>query len=815
MASVDSTFAPQWKYDVFLSFRGEDTGKTFTDHLYTALDENGFYAFRDDEKHEKREEIAPEFLTAIEESKISILVFSKNYASSRWCLDELETIIKSMKKPGRMVMPVFYHVDPSEVRDQIGSCEVFLSHERDAEETKEKVNRWRAALREASNLVGWRLHNHRYESQLIKEIITDILRRLNCELLQVDYDTVGMEFRLKKLLSLINLKLDKVLMIGINGISGIGKTTIAKAIYNKISYHFQSTIFLTNVGENSRGHHLNLPQFQQLLDDASIGTYGRTKNKRVLLVVDDVDRLSQVEYLVKLRDSFSLRSRIIFTTRDRHLLNVAKLDASYESKGLTHEEAIHLFSWHAFKQTFPKEDYVGLVNHVVGYVKGHPLALKVLGSSLFGKTITEWKCILHKLRKNTHGEIYNELKVSFDGLTPTEQEIFLKVVCLLKGKDEESVSTILDSLGLGSESGIQVLHDMCLATISNNKLYMHDLLQQMGQKLIDENNPHEPSKRSRLQDSKDVYPRLTRNTGTEEIQKIQFSSAGFLKMPKLYSLMHLPLKSLPPNFPGDSLIFLDWSRSNIRQLWKDEYPRLTRNTGTEAIQKLLSPMHLPLKSLPPNFPGDSLILLDLSRSNIRQLWKGNKSLGNLKVMNLSYCQNLVKISKFPSMPALKILRLKGCKKLRSLPSSICELKCLECLWCSGCSNLEAFPEITEKMENLKELHLDETAIKELPSSIYHLTALEFLNLEHCKNLVSLPSASIKYRVCRCTPLHLLEDFAVSIIVAMEEADMAFCVQLIQMGNSGVGIEELFALSRERTTFMFLSEYFKTYWMQNA
>uniref|UniRef100_F6HMY4 TIR domain-containing protein n=1 Tax=Vitis vinifera TaxID=29760 RepID=F6HMY4_VITVI len=740
MASVDSTFAPQWKYDVFLSFRGEDTGKTFTDHLYTALDENGFYAFRDDEKHEKREEIAPEFLTAIEESKISILVFSKNYASSRWCLDELETIIKSMKKPGRMVMPVFYHVDPSEVRDQIGSCEVFLSHERDAEETKEKVNRWRAALREASNLVGWRLHNQ-YESQLIKEIITDILRRLNCELLQVDYDTVGMEFRLKKLLSLINLKLDKVLMIGINGISGIGKTTIAKAIYNKISYHFQSTIFLTNVGENSRGHHLNLPQFQQLLDDASIGTYGRTKNKRVLLVVDDVDRLSQVEYLVKLRDSFSLRSRIIFTTRDRHLLNVAKLDASYESKGLTHEEAIHLFSWHAFKQTFPKEDYVGLVNHVVGYVKGHPLALKVLGSSLFGKTITEWKCILHKLRKNTHGEIYNELKVSFDGLTPTEQEIFLKVVCLLKGKDEESVSTILDSLGLGSESGIQVLHDMCLATISNNKLYMHDLLQQMGQKLIDENNPHEPSKRSRLQDSKDVYPRLTRNTGTEEIQKIQFSSAGFLKMPKLYSLMHLPLKSLPPNFPGDSLIFLDWSRSNIRQLWKDEYPRLTRNTGTEAIQKLLSPMHLPLKSLPPNFPGDSLILLDLSRSNIRQLWKGNKSLGNLKVMNLSYCQNLVKISKFPSMPALKILRLKGCKKLRSLPSSICELKCLECLWCSGCSNLEAFPEITEKMENLKELHLDETAIKELPSSIYHLTALEFLNLEHCKNLVVLVSCN--------------------------------------------------------------------------
>ncbi|XP_034675103.1 disease resistance protein RPV1-like isoform X2 [Vitis riparia] len=197
-------------------------------------------------------------------------------------------------------------------------------------------------------------------------------------------------------------------------------------------------------------------------------------------------------------------------------------------------------------------------------------------------------------------------------------------------------------------------------------------------------------------------------SGTEEIQKIQFSSAGFPKMPKSYSLMHLPLKSLPPNFPGDSLI-----------------------------------------------------LLDLSRSNIRQLWKGNKILGNLKVMNLSYCQNLVKISKFPSMPALKILSLEGCKKLRSLPSSICELKCLECLWCSGCSNLEAFPEITEKMENLKELHLNETAIKELPSSIYHLTALEFLNLEHCENLESLPSGISKLEhlksicLCACSKLKSL------------------------------------------------------------
>ena len=343
---------------------------------------------------------------------------------------------------------------------------------------------------------------YRYESEFIDEIITDVLRRLNCELLQVDYDTVGMEFRLKKLMSLINLRLEKVLMIGICGTSGIGKTTIAKAIYNKISYHFSRTIF-------ARGHELNGPRFEQLLnDESSMGTHGKTKNKRILLVVDDVYLLNQVGYLVELRDLFIPGSRIIFTTSNRHLLNVAKVDEPHEVIELTHEESIQLFSWHAFKQTSPKKDYVHLVNHAIQYVQGHPLALKVLGSCLFGKMQTEWKCILPDHTKKTHEAIYNVLKVSFDGLSLIEKEIFLDVALILKGNDEESVSTILGCLGLGSTSGVQVLHDKCLATISNNKLHMHDLLQQMAQKIIHENNPQELGQRKGSRDPKHVYPRL-------------------------------------------------------------------------------------------------------------------------------------------------------------------------------------------------------------------------------------------------------------------------------------------------------------------
>ena len=185
---------------------------------------------------------------------------------------------------------------------------------------------------------------YRYESEVIDEIIKDVLRRLNCELLQVDYDMVGMESRLKELMSKINLRLDKVLMIGIYGTRGIGKTTTAKAIYNKISYHFQMTIF-------ARGHELNGPQFQQLLDDeSSMETHGRTKNKKILLVVDDVDQSSQVQYLVEFHKLFTPRSRIIFTTSDKDLLNVPEVDEPHELIKLTLEEAIQLFSWHAFKK---------------------------------------------------------------------------------------------------------------------------------------------------------------------------------------------------------------------------------------------------------------------------------------------------------------------------------------------------------------------------------------------------------------------------------------------------------------------------------
>ena len=159
-SSYSSSSCPRWKYDAFLSFCGVDTRKNFTDHLYTALKQKGIITFRDDEKLERGKYISSELLKAIEESKYAIVVLSTNYAFSRWCLIELAKIVKSMKETGLTVLPVFYHVDPSDVRNQSGTlAEAFAKHEEDTRINIEDVQAWKAVLKDVGHISGWHLHD--------------------------------------------------------------------------------------------------------------------------------------------------------------------------------------------------------------------------------------------------------------------------------------------------------------------------------------------------------------------------------------------------------------------------------------------------------------------------------------------------------------------------------------------------------------------------------------------------------------------------------------------------------------------------------
>jgi hypothetical protein len=159
-ATSASFSRPYWNYDVFLSFRGEDTRKNFTDHLYSALVRVGIRTFRDDEELRRGKTISTELLNAIRGSRISIVVFSKGYASSRWCLDELVEIVHCRNTTGHTLLPLFYHVNPSDVRRQAGTfAEAFAKHEERFQTDMERVQRWRVALTEAANCSGWNLES--------------------------------------------------------------------------------------------------------------------------------------------------------------------------------------------------------------------------------------------------------------------------------------------------------------------------------------------------------------------------------------------------------------------------------------------------------------------------------------------------------------------------------------------------------------------------------------------------------------------------------------------------------------------------------
>ena len=144
-------------YDVFLSFRGEDTRASFTSHLYTALHNAGVFVFKDDETLPRGNKISPWLQLAIEESRVSVVVFSRNYAESRWCLKELEKIMECHKATGQVVVPVFYDVDPSEVRHQTGHFgQAFRNLEAyiDLKMEEEMLPGWRKMVCEGPRISG-------------------------------------------------------------------------------------------------------------------------------------------------------------------------------------------------------------------------------------------------------------------------------------------------------------------------------------------------------------------------------------------------------------------------------------------------------------------------------------------------------------------------------------------------------------------------------------------------------------------------------------------------------------------------------------
>ncbi|KAK2640628.1 hypothetical protein Ddye_028423 [Dipteronia dyeriana] len=188
---------PSIKYDVFLSFRGEDTRNNFTSHLHKALIDKQIETFFDHNIN-KGDEITPALRKAIEESRISVVIFSEHYASSTWCLDELVHILECMKHYTQKVIPVFHNIDPSVIRNRTGViADAFKKHEYRYKDSVDQVQRWKDALKEAANLAGFFSSFSKCESEIIQQIVEYILKILNDRSPSDNSNLVGTESKIK------------------------------------------------------------------------------------------------------------------------------------------------------------------------------------------------------------------------------------------------------------------------------------------------------------------------------------------------------------------------------------------------------------------------------------------------------------------------------------------------------------------------------------------------------------------------------------------------------------------------------------------
>ena len=339
----------------------------------------------------------------------------------------------------------------------------------------------------------------------------------------VHEDCVGLDSRVTEIKnSYLGIGLEDVRFIGIWGMGGMGKTTLARVLHQEIHRHFDASSFIGNVREGSCKNGLISLQ-KQLLDDilneSNIripdihwGTNiikDRLCKKKVLITLDDVDQLDQLKALAGKRDWFGQGSRIIITTRDQRLLFIHDMIKAeiYTVNELNDVEALKLFSREVFKKDYPSKDFEELAKNVIYYAGGLPLALKVLGASLILRKRDDWKYFPAKLKEDPPKILKNAFAISYNGLDSKEKNLFLDIACFFNGENKGWVASILQT-----SIEIDILMEKSLINISRfGTLWMHDTLQDFGREIVRSESLNELGQQSRLWLSNDIFRVLKHN----------------------------------------------------------------------------------------------------------------------------------------------------------------------------------------------------------------------------------------------------------------------------------------------------------------
>ncbi|XP_031379597.1 TMV resistance protein N-like [Punica granatum] len=371
LGSTDTLTELLVDYEVFLSFRGLDDSEGFTDRLYHHLKDAGVHTLRDDGKLRVVEEIEPELMMAIKQSKIYIPILSKGYAT--WCLKEVAEMMKLEDETKHMIMPIFLDVMPDEVKYQTGSyAKAFTQHEKNYD--FEFVQEWRNALQEVVKLKGLELKKEANgkHGELIKKVLARVINCLKKAYLDVNDILVGIDDHVEAVKTLLELGKEGIQIVGIWGMGGIGKTTLAKVVYNQLLEKFESSCFLNDIREISSQHKgLQCLQSKLLSDilncerdvfanmnEVTQELKNRLRDKKVIILLDDVDEVDQLKALAGDLAWFGPRSRIIVTIREKTVLDLFRIKNIYELTRLSEYQAFELFCKHAFKEHSPTPDFV-------------------------------------------------------------------------------------------------------------------------------------------------------------------------------------------------------------------------------------------------------------------------------------------------------------------------------------------------------------------------------------------------------------------------------------------------------------------------
>ncbi|KAH9290028.1 hypothetical protein KI387_034145, partial [Taxus chinensis] len=496
-------------YDVFINHRGPDVKETLAKDLYKSLHELQHSVFLDSEELELGDVFPSNIETAIRSSSVHIAIFSRGYADSVWCLAEFALMLETDAK----IIPVFYDVAPWELRF-IGKgvyAEAFSNYEEKGRYL-DKLEGWKESLQSVSDITGYECSKHTNNQDLCKSIVKAVGKEVQSRKpLRVAEHPVALNELVQDLERYCGRKEregENVNIIGIFGMGGVGKTTLARELFNNKRSEYDGACFLADVREAYARNELQSLQSKLLQD---LGIEGNVKFQSInegithlehrlqsavfrcfLIVLDDVDDMEQLHALL-IKDKLNL---VIVTTRDEGLLISAGINVRYNLKGMNTHNGSELFCQYAFRQPYPKSGYKDLVDAFVKICGGLPLSLKVFGRHVFGRAEDFWRLELDKLSRVLPPDVMQSLKISFDSLDNEEKQIFMDIACFFNDRSKSFAIKIWKISGWSGEHALQKLKDKCLVEeidnfnrITGMVLRMHDHLRDLGRQMAEKLKP--------------------------------------------------------------------------------------------------------------------------------------------------------------------------------------------------------------------------------------------------------------------------------------------------------------------------------------